>query len=70
MHYENGAPFTVSGTDIVFEEPYTTLRSSDGWGIMNGLEFKANGEIRGHSDNRNYFEHGAIYSDGTQKYTN
>lgn len=70
MHYENGAPYTVSGKNINFDEPYTTIRSSEGWGVMNGLEFKANGEMSGHSDNRNYFEHGAIYSDGTQNYTN
>lgn len=70
MHFESGAPYEVSGENINFEGNYTTMVSSTRWGIMNGLEFRSNGEIRGHSDNRNYFGHGAIYSNGQETFTN
>lgn len=70
MHFETDAPYVVSGDRINFDEQYVTRRTSTAWGLMNGLEFKADGQMIGHSDNRNYFGHGAIFSNGTERFTN
>ncbi|HLR20817.1 MAG TPA: gamma-glutamyltransferase [Tissierellaceae bacterium] len=67
MYFEGNAPESINENGVVnFEDDYTEYDSSDAWGQMTGLEIKDNGEIKGHTDKRSYFNGGAVYYNGSE----
>lgn len=67
MHFETEPPYSESSQELInFEGPYRELNSSDAWGIMNGILIEEDGQIKGHTDKRNYFQGGSIYYDGSE----